>query len=655
MKRLLAIGLAGASLPSIALAQTAAVPDLTAGKNAFARAETACRANKSAKCLLETQTAIEAGKRALTKIPGAVVVPGPTPTPTPVPAPAPSPSPTPNPAADGKFIACFEGDSYSVDYLGYFAGKFKGDHPEFTTYILAVGGSGLANLEERRAAMQAKACDFIHVLVAANDLGSYPSAQAYFDREIAYVAPLRAQGSKVVIGSPIPISVPANQPFTDRHNAYRKQLASLLRAAVGTKIDGLVDYANLPQFTDDAAARNPQLMQADGVHPTEYTFNGAHGGHGYLNDELNRVAAPFLPSAPPVAGYVPSPTLDGAPDLVAAFPVSDGLIPSWGTGAIPGLYGAGEGAFRFTCGDGHMNYDDPLVLPGQSGKAHLHGYWGPTNVTAATTMATLAATTGSSTCNYGPKTLNRSAYWAPKLLDEAGYTRNADWIAVYYKRPMASSPRCTPGSATFEGICIGLPNQIRYVFGWDQFHPDAPVQGASWYCTGGSGGHFKDLDAVFASGCKAGDTLVADMAAPDCWDGKYLDSPDHRSHTAYADYSNGFGYLKCPASHPYVIPQNESKVAWTVTADMYETIAGVVRARLHLSSDHMKPGAKPGETLHSDYMEQWVEAVKRMWEDACINKGLDCSGGDLGNGLQLIGASQPSYGWINPNPRTPIP
>jgi len=39
-----------------------------------------------------------------------------------------------------------------------------------------------------------------------------------------------------------------------------------------------------------------------------------------------------------------------------------------------------------------------------------------------------------------------------------------------------------------------------------------------------------------------------------------------------------------------------------------------------------------------------------MWEDGCINKGLDCSGGDLGNGLQLVGASQPSYGWVNPNP-----
>ena len=66
----------------------------------------------------------------------------------------------------------------------------------------------------------------------------------------------------------------------------------------------------------------------------------------------------------------------------------------------------------------------------------------------------------------------------------------------------------------------------------------------------------------------------------------------------------------------------------------------------------MKTGAKPGETLHGDYMEQWVGEAKQMWLDHCINRGLDCSGGDLGNGLQLAGASIPSYGWVNPNPRS---
>ena len=364
--------------------------------------------------------------------------------------------------------------------------------------------------------------------------------------------------------------------------------------------------------------------------------------------------AAAIPATP--AGYVASPTTAGAAPLLADFPVQLGLKPSWGTGAIPGRYGTEMGAFRLTCGaEGPLRYDDPLVRFGQPGTSHLHLFWGPTNIDANTTMASLAASVGNSNCNYGPHTLNRSAYWAPALLDRDGYVRNADWIAVYYKRAMASSPRCTPGSATFMGICVGLPNQLRFIFGWDPTNPDQPFKGGKWYCTGGTTAHYSNLDEVFQSGCKAGDILVADLAAPDCWDGKYLDTPDHRSHLAYAGYGS-WGYLKCPATHPYVIPQNESKVAWTVTADMYETLAdGSVRSRLRLSSDHMKPGAKPGETLHSDYMEQWVGEVKRMWEENCIDKGLDCSGGDLGNGLQLVGASQPSYGWVNPNPKSATP
>jgi hypothetical protein len=355
--------------------------------------------------------------------------------------------------------------------------------------------------------------------------------------------------------------------------------------------------------------------------------------------------------AAPEGGYVISPTLNGAADLVAAFPVGEGLHASWGTGAIPGRYDATSGAFRFTCGgEGALAYDDPLLYPGKNGVSHLHKYFGANGVDASTTMASLAQTT-SSNCNYGNKVLNRSAYWMPALLDDQGFVRNPDWIAVYYKRAMASAPACTPGSGRQQGICVMLPNQIRFIAGWDPTKPDEPGAGMGWYCTGSGAMHTRDLDILFQNGCKAGDELIADITFPDCWDGKYLDTPDHRSHMAGASYGD-WGYLKCPASHPYVVPQTENKYKWTVTTDMYHTVNGVIRSRVRLASDHMKPGAKPGETLHGDYMEQWVGEVKRMWHEGCIEKGLNCSGGDLGNGLQISGAAQPSYGWVNPNPRS---
>ena len=62
-------------------------------------------------------------------------------------------------------------------------------------------------------------------------------------------------------------------------------------------------------------------------------------------------------------------------------------------------------------------------------------------------------------------------------------------------------------------------------------------------------------------------------------------------------------------------------------------------SRVKLSSDDMLPGGRPGETLHADYIESWVGAAKKIWMDNCIEKALSCSGGDVGNGKQLIGAS----------------
>jgi hypothetical protein len=349
----------------------------------------------------------------------------------------------------------------------------------------------------------------------------------------------------------------------------------------------------------------------------------------------------------PEGGYVAAETLEGAAPLQAAFDVQSGLQPAWGTGTIPGLYDANEGAFRFTCGgDGHLAYDDPVFYPGQPGKSHLHQVWGNTEFDSLTTPESLAASS-STNCNDTPLSANRSSYWMPALLNDKGEAIKPDMVSVYYKRKTSASSFCNPKSSNYMGQCIGLPNKIRFVFGWDATRPTAKVEGASWYCTGGTGGHFTNLDDVFASGCTVGDELIANTIAPNCWDGKYLDTPDHRSHMAYGSYGT-WGYYKCPASHPYLIPQEENKVQWTVTADM---IAADRTSRIHLSSDDMLPGAKPGETLHADYMEAWIGSVKAMWVNNCIEKALDCSGGDLGNGKQLIGAAQPSYGWVNLKPR----
>ena len=349
--------------------------------------------------------------------------------------------------------------------------------------------------------------------------------------------------------------------------------------------------------------------------------------------------------------------ISGGEPFVAPFAVGDGLLPAWGKGTIPGRYHENTGAFRFVCaGDGKLAHDDPLVYPGEPGRSHLHLVWGSVRFDAYTTTADLAAEPESN-CNAGTAALNRSSYWMPALQfiagPDAGKVIRPDLISNYYKRHRSASPQCTAGSGKTMGQCVVLPDELRIVAGWDMRKPERLAKHMSWYCGSGNGTHYSNLDDLFAQGCTG--NLVANVVLPNCWDGKHLDAPDNRAHMAYPSYGS-WGYARCPASHPFVIPTTEYKAIWAVRGDMITRNAqGRVRSNVQLSSDPMRPNGKPGETLHADYIEKWDRRAKAMWHEHCIDGGLDCSGGDLGNGMQLRGASQPHYGWRHPAPVVAAP
>ena len=237
---------------------------------------------------------------------GVITTPAPLPSPTPTPAPSPTPSPpapTPNnsgypdPADDGVTVVVAEGDSISVSYVGYYAGYYKSRHPELTMYIHAVGGSGLNTLETRATAVQTRNPDIVTVFIGANDLVNYSSASAYFDRLMAYVAPFRARGSKVLVATNLPIAFPGNATVTAKHNALRGPLAALLRAAVGSQIDGVVDFEADPIMGHDSAATNLQLF-SDGVHPTDRGYGGGMGGHDHLYQIYEKALAKAIVALP---------------------------------------------------------------------------------------------------------------------------------------------------------------------------------------------------------------------------------------------------------------------------------------------------------------------------------------------------------------------
>ena len=352
------------------------------------------------------------------------------------------------------------------------------------------------------------------------------------------------------------------------------------------------------------------------------------------------------PSAPTPAGaVVAAASLAGEVAIADNFDVSQWLEPGEGPHASPDEVGA----FRFTCLAGQLSHDDPIVYPGQPGKSHLHQFFGNTGTNASSNYQSLR-TTGGSTCTRSTGTSpQRSAYWMPAMMDGAGNVVKPDWINTYYKRIPASDPKCQrtvdPNSPTVAGPnvgqCIEMPNGLRFILGYNMatglggpLSADQNANSDFWAMgfdcvTHDIGnqvsytGTQHSIAAIVASGkCPVGAWLRAFVRFPICWDGKNLDTADHRSHIVY-----GFN-LGCPTDHPYEVPEIAIQSYYTVDEHL---------ATWHLSSDEMLSNGVAGQTLHMDYWEAWSPALKDLWNANCIDGHLTCSSGNLGDGRKIKG------------------
>lgn len=365
----------------------------------------------------------------------------------------------------------------------------------------------------------------------------------------------------------------------------------------------------------------------------------------------------------------------GAPDIPTTdHDVMDDLQKSWGTGQIAAaVTNDTVGAFRFICRHTNLATDDPTVLPGQPGASHLHDQTGVDGWNASSNYGNLRTGGGGSGCNDVASTdhdpsksthsANRTPYWQPALLDGKGNVIVADVTKFYYKRRPASDPAVSdPTNAHYQGRAAPLPNGIKFIFGaFPENSSKAPDAAVIFACTGASNGSDKN-NLTFAAAVQCakdnalyGSQLQVSMSAPDCWDGVNLDSSDHRSHVAYGTYGY-WGYLKCDAAHPYVIPDFSYGILYTILPSDDGDI--------HFSSDEMDNSKPRGWSFHVDYgPAAWDPKVLKMWMDNCIDGFRSCSGGDLGNGLQLKGAQAPIYLvngvwtplWRNPQRLVSIP
>jgi hypothetical protein len=312
----------------------------------------------------------------------------------------------------------------------------------------------------------------------------------------------------------------------------------------------------------------------------------------------------------------PAPGADG-PRLEAAYQ------PPFYTG--PG----NVGAFRTECELSFTAPVDPIVYPGQgdldAGPSHDHNFFGPTWHDGFTTDPTGAP---ASTCYGG--TLNRTAYWAPAMIDAATGTGSGmdseydmvqpatgAWtlpLQVYYKSGYGGVAsleveQFPPGLRIIAGDKNSTAPQEHVLF-------DCITSGdaTSYYSPSGGGPSAPDVirnRSSIPTDCPAGRIIQVRITFPPCWDGDNLDSPDHKSHMAYPTLAEG-----CPSSHPVPLTEIIEHLRYRVGpggATYYRFVTDLYDLTL-----------PAGYTFHADWWFGWDMPTFDAIVNDCVAAEHDC-------------------------------
>jgi Domain of unknown function (DUF1996) len=253
-----------------------------------------------------------------------------------------------------------------------------------------------------------------------------------------------------------------------------------------------------------------------------------------------------------------------------------------------------QAVFSVKCNITHSAADDPIVFPGLRGRSHLHDFFGNVSVNANTTTSSLVQ--AASSCLKGMGEVDKAGYWTPALLDGARAVRGSPdehRIDAYYTLLGKSAP------------VRPIPFGLRMVAGDAKATRPQPIGIVSFDCVRfPNGGEVTKRTAAIPT-CPGGSYLSARVMFPSCWDGRNLDSPDHKSHMAYPTRE------RCPVTHPVSLPVLSTRVRW-------KTVRGVPSSRLSLSSGGQF-------SLHADFWNAWSPSVQQWLVANCLNGTRNCA------------------------------
>lgn len=239
--------------------------------------------------------------------------------------------------------------------------------------------------------------------------------------------------------------------------------------------------------------------------------------------------------------------------------------------------------FVSSCQFSHAAPDDPIVFFGRPGASHDHSFVGNTGTNASSTLATLVA--GGTTCHRPGDT---ASYWMPTLQVD-GRPVAPSHAQIYYRRKTRRHVEA-------------FPPGFRMVAGDAKAMSPQPLRVTFWNC--GVGGGVAPTGTVPTCPDARRNALRLHVTFPSCWDGKNLDSPDHRSHVRYP--SRG----RCPARFAHALPQVSLIYRYPVTGAGDVTLA---------SGGQL--------TAHADFFNAWRQSDLQALVDGCLNALRHCQRG----------------------------
>ncbi|KAF9782383.1 hypothetical protein BJ322DRAFT_1075910 [Thelephora terrestris] len=235
---------------------------------------------------------------------------------------------------------------------------------------------------------------------------------------------------------------------------------------------------------------------------------------------------------------------------------------------------------------------DPISSPGVIAP-HVHTVTGGSNFGPHATSDDLRA----SKCTSGPIVEDKSNYWTPTLYfrwANGGFTSVDGTVSVKY---LFNPGEATPFPDDFKMLAGSPASRSK--------NESDPISDENFLCLSPLAQASRH-DALPALPCTGG--LRSQVTFPSCWDGKNLDSRDHKSHVAFATG----GKCTDPA-YPVTLPQIQVEVHWD-TSGFYSLARQALNPKQPFVFSN---GDATGYGFYATFLNGWETKVLKQAVDEC--------------------------------------